>query len=177
MIVWTGKGFLSILILILTLIFCTTIIPTTHADYAFIIALYTAGFFSYIFGIKWNSKTIKTLIDKETGREVNLKNHHSLFWIKMEYWGIIFIALGIIILVQNLNREGIEFYSNILLGLIGITSLLFFIINLFKKNVVINTKIEPQTNKPSTQSKVNFVKEEITKTKFENEDHNQYLPK
>jgi hypothetical protein len=177
MIVWTGRGFLSILILILTLIFCTTIIPTTHSDYAFIISLYIAGFFSYIFGIKWNNQVTRTFIDKETGREVAFKSHHSLFWIKMEYWGIIFISLGAVILFQNINRDGIEFYFNILLGLISISSLSFFIINLFKQNAVVDMKVEPKTNKPPTEPKLNFIKEEIIHTKFDNENHDQYLPK
>jgi len=174
MIVWTGRGFLSILILVLTLILCTLIIPTTHADYAFISSLYIAGFFSYILGINWNNRVVRTFIDKETGKEVAFKSHHSLFWIKMEYWGIIFISLGLIILFQNINRDGIEFYFIILLGLVGIGSLLFFIVHLFKQNTVEKIKVEYQT-KP--QPKVNFIKEEIIEKKFDNEDHNQYLPK
>ncbi|PAM94909.1 hypothetical protein B4N84_10720 [Flavobacterium sp. IR1] len=177
MIVWTGRGFLSILILVLTLLLCTTIISTTHGDYAFIISFYTAGVFSYVFGIKWNNVLARTFIDKETGKEISFKNHHSLFWVKMEYWGIIFILLGIVILFQNISREGMEFYFNILLGVIGIASLLVFSINLLKQNNMLNPKTELQTDNIKTESKPNFVKEEIKTAKFDNDDHNKYLPK
>lgn len=58
----------------------------------------------------------------------------------MEYWGIIFIFLGLIILFQNINRDGIELYYNIFLGLIAIGILLFMIVNLFKQNEQVKPK-------------------------------------
>jgi len=174
MIVWSGRGFLSVLILFIAIFISIAIFPETYVDLSFIIPLYAAGIFSYIFGMKWN-KPLKVLTDKETGKDVIFKSNHSLFWIKMEYWGFIFTALGLIILAQNLERSGIELYVNILLALIGIGFLTYFGVHFSKiKNTVItDTPFENTTATP----KLNFVKEEIAQSKFDNEDNNQYLPK
>lgn len=174
MIVWSGRGFLSVLILFIAIFISIAIFPETYIDLSFIIPLYAAGIFSYIFGMKWN-KTSRVFIDKETGKDVVFKNNHSLFWVKMEYWGFIFTALGLIILAQNLERPGIEMYINIMLALIGIGFLTYFGIHLSKiKNAVItNSQLENTTPAP----KLNFIKEEIAQSKFDNEDNNQYLPK
>ena len=138
MIVWSGRGFLSLLILFITIFFFISILPETYIIQSFVIPLYIAAIFSYFFGIKWN-KTLKFFIDKETGKEINFKSNHGLFWINMEYWGIIFPALALVMLLQNLDSQGTEFYLNILLVLIGITCVVYFSITLFKiKNSTIS---------------------------------------
>jgi hypothetical protein len=176
MIVWSGRGFLSVLILFIAIFACISIFPESYIDLSFIVPLYIAGIFSYIFGIRWNT-TLRVFIDKETGKEINFKSNNSLFWIKMEYWGLIFIALGLIILAQNLDKSGISLYANIFLALIGIGGLAFFAIDLFKiKNSVITSPGFENTSS-QTSPKLSFVKEEIANTKFDSEDPNQYLPK
>ena len=42
------------------------------------------------------------MTDNQTGKEVELKNVHSLFWIKMEYWAIIAGVIGLIVIVSDL---------------------------------------------------------------------------
>lgn len=37
----------------------------------------------------------RTVIDKETGRELVLRSRHTLFFIPMEYWGAILVVGGI----------------------------------------------------------------------------------
>ncbi|MBS7252366.1 hypothetical protein [Flavobacterium branchiicola] len=176
MIVWSGRGILSVLILFIAIFTCISIFPESYIDLTFIVPLYIAGIFSYIFGIKWNT-TLRVFIDKETGKEINFKSNHTLFWIKMEYWGLIFTALGLIILAQNLDRTGTDIFINILLALIGIGSLAFFCINLFKiKNSVIKGS-QFEKAAAQKQSKLVLVKDEIAVSKFENEDNSQYLPK
>ena len=174
MIVWSGRGFLSLLILFITIFFFIPILPETYITQSFVIPLYIAAIFSYFFGIKWN-KTLKVFIDKETGKETNFKNNHGLFWINMEYWGIIFPALALVMLLQNLDSQGTEFYLNILLVLIGITCVVYFSITLFKikKSTISNSQFQ----ETSTKLKVSFIKEEIVSNKFSNEDQSQYLPK
>lgn len=102
MIVWSGKGFLSVLILIISLFLFVKILPQAQGDYAFVLAFLIAGAFSWFMGKKWNAEESRTVIDKATGQELVLKSNHSLFWIKMQYWGIIFGVFGLIILLQNL---------------------------------------------------------------------------
>jgi len=168
MIVWSGRGIFSLLILFVALFISVSIFPETYVDLSFIVPLYIAGIFSFVFGIKWNRKT---------GSDINVKGQHSLFWVKMEYWGIIFTTFGLIILAQNLTRTGTDMYINIFLALIGIGALAFFITSLLKiKN---STAPSPafENNTAKAEPKLNFIKEEISTSKFENEDNSQYLPK
>jgi len=176
MIVWSGRGFLSILILFLSIFLCISILPKTYVTQSFVIPLYITAIFSYIFGVKWN-RTLRVFIDKETSKEINFKSNHGLFWINMEYWGLIFPAFALVMLAQGLNKPGAEFYLNIILVVIGIACLGYFGISLFKiKN---STVSNPQFQKTAADAepKLSFVKEEIVTNKFENEDPNQYLPK
>ncbi|GAA4274746.1 hypothetical protein U6A24_21705 [Aquimarina gracilis] len=101
MIVWSGRGFLSILVLAVVLVTLTSFLPKEQNNLSFAISLFVAGIFSWIMGKKWNESNQKKFIDKETGEEIILKPNHSLFWIKMQYWGIIFGVLGIVMLVRQ----------------------------------------------------------------------------
>lgn len=87
MIVWSGRGFVSVLVLIVALFASMSILPKERSDYAFVIATSVAAIFSWYFGNKWNNKNGRIVIDEQTGQRIVLKNNHSLFWINMEYWG------------------------------------------------------------------------------------------
>lgn len=101
MIVWSGRGFLSAVVLIVSIVILAYILPKEQGNYGIIISLFIAGIFSWFMGKKWNQKNTRTLVDKESGQEVTLKPNHSLFWIKMEYWGLIFGVLGLVVLVKQ----------------------------------------------------------------------------
>lgn len=100
MIIWSGRGVLSVLVLILSFAIFASVFPKGYSDIVFVLSFLIAALFSWYMGKKWNSAETKTLIDKETGQEVILKPNHSLFWIPMQYWGPIFAAHSLIILVQ-----------------------------------------------------------------------------
>ncbi len=104
MIVWSGRGFTALLVLLLAFAVFVKIIPAEQKDYVFVLSLFIAGAFSWVMGKKWNEKETKTYIDKESGQEVTMQANHSLFWIKLQYWGIIFAGIGLIILVQQLLK-------------------------------------------------------------------------
>jgi len=176
MIVWSGRGFLSLIILFIGIFLFIPILPENYITQSFVIPLYIAAIFSYIFGIKWN-RTLKVFIDKETGKEINFKSNHGLFWINMEYWGIIFPLLALVMLTQSLNKQGVEFYLNIILFVIGIAFLLYFSVTLFKikNSKVANSQFQKTTT--NSEPKLSFIKEEILINKFDKEDPNQYLPK
>ncbi|WP_281986616.1 hypothetical protein [Aquimarina aggregata] len=101
MIVWSGRGFLSLIILVIVYVVLLNFIPKEQGDYALVIGLFIAGIFSWIMGKKWNKPEGRTVIDKSTGQEIILKPNHSLFWIKMEYWGIIFGGISIVLLIKQ----------------------------------------------------------------------------
>jgi hypothetical protein len=170
MIVWSGRGFLSLLILFIAIFLFIPVLPENYIIQSFVIPLYMAAIFSYFFGIRWN-KTLRVYIDKETGKEIKFRNNHGLFWINMEYWGILFPLLALVMLSQSLDKQGTELYLNIFLILLGITFVAYFSITLFKiKNSTISGS---QFQKTDLAPQLNFVNEEITPNKFGVEDQNQ----
>lgn len=56
----------------------------------------------YLLGTWLNTRKAKRYIDTETGKEMIMKHSHSLFFIRMEYWGGIIVALTIIGLTKSL---------------------------------------------------------------------------
>lgn len=101
MIVWTGKGILIPVVAIVTLFLGIYLFPQSLEDYSFVLAAWLSGLFSWHFGKKWNGVVKQSLVDEKTGERFELKTNHSLFWVPMQYWGIILALLGIIILYQN----------------------------------------------------------------------------
>lgn len=101
MLVWSGKGILSVLVLIAGVVVFGIILPKEQFDYVLIISLFSAAAFSWFMGKKWNGEEGQIFIDKASGQEVAVRPNHSLFWIKMQYWGIIFSVFALIILVQQ----------------------------------------------------------------------------
>jgi hypothetical protein len=103
MLFWKGKGILSVLILLSVIFIFYKILPVDYEDFSFVFGFFGAGFFSWYFGRKWNHEHGRIMTDKETGKEIELKKDHSLFWIKMQYWGIIFTVIGLVILIKILS--------------------------------------------------------------------------
>lgn len=100
MIVWCGRGFLILVVYIASAfafhyLYAEGTESLTNATAAFLTAA-----FSWYFGNRWNSAKGKIVIDEETGERFEIKNNHSLFWIKMQYYGIIFSGLGVMFLTR-----------------------------------------------------------------------------
>ncbi len=98
MIIWSGKGILSVLVLLLALVLTISIAPEGQGTISLATALFIAAAFSWYFGKKWNGQS-KTVVDKETGQEIELKQSHSLFWINIQYWGVLYAIIGILVLL------------------------------------------------------------------------------
>ncbi|WP_424000869.1 hypothetical protein [Maribacter sp. IgM3_T14_3] len=179
MIIWSGRGFLSVLVLIATLFVCISIFPDGMRDYGFIVSLFVAGIFSWLFGKKWNSKNERIVIDEQSGERLKIKNNHSLFWIPMQYWGVIFSVLAIVILFQN----------SLVFGIISATILLAFItIPLFtfqKKHpkkiagLTSKNKVPIEVKKTSNSSDIisELKKEKVVTKEFKESDHSKFMPK
>ena len=99
MIIWSGRGILIPLILGL-LVYLFGLLPESYSDYGFAFALLIAGIINWFLGKAWNEKGSKILVEKDTGKEFLIQPNHKFFFIKMEYWGIIFFILGCIALFQ-----------------------------------------------------------------------------
>uniref|UniRef100_UPI00374CAD2F hypothetical protein n=1 Tax=Flavobacterium sp. TaxID=239 RepID=UPI00374CAD2F len=131
----SNKGYLIILVFVITRICFSHIIPE-YGMISIATPLYITGVFCYIFGTKWNNKTLNPYLDKETGTKVNLKRSHSLFFIKMQYWAIPFIFFATILLTKAINQVDGDLYliiQNVALVLF-FSSLIFVFIQLIEKS-------------------------------------------
>lgn len=112
MIIWSGFGFLVVVIVIASTFLAQIITRAItgndqffdQSSIPFDIAMFFSSAVIYFLG-KWlNTRKAKTYIDKETGKEIILKRNHSLFFIKMEYWGIIIIVIMVILSIKELLK-------------------------------------------------------------------------
>ncbi|WP_160111985.1 hypothetical protein [Aquimarina sp. AU58] len=177
MIIWSGRGILSVLMLIITLVISIKILPKEQLDYGFIIATYASGLFSWFFGYKWNTKPDRVVIDEKTKERIMIKRNHTLFWIKMQYWGIIFWGLGLVLLTQK------SLYAAIVSALIFASLIIMRMINKQKKKYKIKTKLIHKVkdqSKTLLQSPIEISKkteEEKQKQRLKKEDHSRFMPK
>ena len=101
MIIWSGLGFL-VFVFAFACSFAMSLFTNalfgdeyykTHS-WPLAIAMCVAGVLTWLLGNALNRRQSKVLIEKETGREVSFRPNHSLFFVRMHYWGPILIALG-----------------------------------------------------------------------------------
>lgn len=173
MIVYSGRGYLIVLILLLTMFLCISIFPDDIIDLCFIIPLIISGLFSFILGLKWNKN------QKSNFNSVTKTSYHTLFWVRMEYWGVISNLFALIIAFQNLKKTGFEFIAVILLIIIGVASLLFYSYILFYGKLIAlskDSRTDTIKNEEKVEIKPSFIKEDLKE--LDNEiDHNKYMPK
>ena len=106
MIIWSGLGFLVAIITFMALLLTEYMVEAAFKDQNYyqihgwpkLLSLWVAGVVVWFLGSYLNKKQGRTLVDKETGAEVQLRPNHALFFIWMEYWGPILFVLGIIFL-------------------------------------------------------------------------------
>jgi hypothetical protein len=65
------------------------------------LALLAAGIVSWYLGRFLARRKARVVIVKETNKEMILENKHSLFFIKMYYWGPILGVIGLVLIVIN----------------------------------------------------------------------------
>ena len=68
-------------------------------------ALWLAGVACWFLGRYVNGKPPQTVIDERTGQQVLVKPSHELMFIKMEYWGVMYGVIGLVLLVLNFARN------------------------------------------------------------------------
>jgi len=66
-------------------------------------ALAVTGLCCGAVGLYANSRPPRIVIDEKTGMEKTEKPDHHLMFIKLEYWGFIFIGIALVLLVFNLT--------------------------------------------------------------------------
>ncbi len=110
MVIWTRHGFL-----VAVFVFGCSLVAnllTNHftgsGDYwndhkwPFGVSLLVSGLLSWAVGSRLADANTKTFVDKETGRESVVKPNHTLFFIKMHWWGPILLVAGVVLIVKDL---------------------------------------------------------------------------
>jgi hypothetical protein len=101
MLVWSRFGFLGILIPIIISIGASSLIDSVLGkDYFSSKVIFGACFILsspiiWFLGKKLNSGAERTLLDPTTNQTVILKENHTIFWMPLEYFAVIAIALGL----------------------------------------------------------------------------------
>ena len=107
MIIWRGWGILAAVIVLVALIGMELVAEALQGSGAYQeetalwagLGLLLAGAVIYPLGRRLNGAEGRVMVDKQTGQEVVIKPVHSLFFIRMEYWGLAALAGGLIGLV------------------------------------------------------------------------------
>jgi hypothetical protein len=100
MIIWSGLGFMPVVFYVASL-FCFN----TDSDRGLAYSFFLAGVASSALGWYLRSRPARIVIDKKTGQEIALRRSHSLFFIPMVYWGLIFAAMGIYFLIRSVMKH------------------------------------------------------------------------
>jgi len=110
MIIWKGWGILALLIpLILSWsiqfladsVFGHDFYKTS--TWAMPCVFIFSSFFVFLIGDKLNKKQGRILIDPKTHENVEIKTSHTFFFIPMQYWGILWIGVGLWMYASNIG--------------------------------------------------------------------------
>lgn len=103
MIIWHGYGILAAVIYGVAIVATGAAVDAIFGDDFYVdhgwpkaLAGFVAAVPIWYLGIKFNVKDVRVLIDPETEEEVIIGGGHSLFFIPMQYWAFIFLAISIV---------------------------------------------------------------------------------
>jgi len=106
MIIWNGKGFL-VVVFVFGCSFLGNLITNSFTGssqywdqhkWPFCITLLVSATLCWFVGKYLASRGAKTLIEKDTGKEIVVEPMHTLFFIQMYWWGPILLGISIIVL-------------------------------------------------------------------------------
>ena len=110
MIVWQGWGVLAVVFGFGGLLAAQQLLnaiggPGTYESNSALwggIGVLIGGAATAALGLRLNRQPGRRLVDEQSGERVELKPKHSLFWIKMEYWGAVLVVVGVIMVAVGL---------------------------------------------------------------------------
>ena len=107
MLIWRGYGLLGLVIPWFCVVFLKSffeILPFENHEtlslYGLSISCFIGGLITYLWGKKLNSVKPKILYDEERKKYI-ITTKHTLFWIPMQYFGIIYMILSIFLLFNK----------------------------------------------------------------------------
>ena len=101
MIIWQCFGFLAALIPFVLLALLSLFDKSNTFTYGNELVLAISVIAVWCAGKKLNGAKGKVLIDPETKQEVLLKDKHTMFWLPMEWYGLVLGALSVFVLSKN----------------------------------------------------------------------------
>ena len=111
MIIWTGWGLLGLVLAIVPSIAFESVLnsvmgPAYYRTYVWPKALswMIAAAAIWIVGTCLAARPGRTVIDKETGQEIILRQSHTLFWVPLRYWAVPVTAFAFWALSDGLSR-------------------------------------------------------------------------
>lgn len=104
MVIWTGWGFLVLVILLGASLGTELVTEALMGDDQFYqraawplaLAFALAGIATWYVGIWLRRRGARVVIDKTTGQELTIGGSHTLFFVPMHYWGIVLLALAVL---------------------------------------------------------------------------------
>jgi len=104
MIIWSGWGFLVPVIAFaasLVMELATEALVGDHRFYQIhawplALALALSGAIVWVVGKYLHARGARVVIDKATGRELTIGGQHRFFFIPMQYWGPVLLALAVL---------------------------------------------------------------------------------
>jgi len=112
-VIWRGAGAAVLLFGIIAAVVMNVITSSafnqnnyfaTHS-WAQAMALWGAGAASWLAGKYLNSRPGREVIAEVSGERVIEKPNHHLMFIKMEYWGPIYLAIGLVVLIAGMIKR------------------------------------------------------------------------
>ncbi len=104
MIIWSGLGFLVVIIGIGSLVLAQWLTGIVFQDPNYysanswpkIAGLVLAAILTWLLSLALNKQAGRELVDPETGQRIVLRRQHSFFFIPVQYWVLVFIGLAVI---------------------------------------------------------------------------------
>ena len=103
MIIWSGRGFLVAVIAVGALLLTQLVVDSISGDENFYqknswpktVAMLVAALLTFVLHKFLSQEKPRVLIDEETGQEFEIHGNHSLFFIPVKWWPVVFVILGI----------------------------------------------------------------------------------
>ncbi|MEO1083704.1 MAG: hypothetical protein AAFY88_05635 [Acidobacteriota bacterium] len=103
MIIWSGFGFLTLLILALSMIFMQVGVEAIWGEEAYktlpwaqTAGIVLGGLVTFVLG-SWLNRETRIVLDEASGDGLTIQDSNTLFFIKMEYWGLLFIIIALLL--------------------------------------------------------------------------------
>lgn len=65
-----------------------------------------AGLFCLALGVHSRMQPPRKIVEKQTGRELLIQPVHSMYWIRAEYWAVLYLAVAAWIAVYGPHGRG-----------------------------------------------------------------------